>query len=396
MDKYFICLANSYKRGGRCIAGIEILYNTPTDWSVIHNEVGAPIWIRPIAHTTYGEIPTITANKIPYYSIVKLTDVNPCPKELHTEDVFYSQIEVIGNIVPTTETLNQFVDNIHTTVFYNHGKAVAVGSNIPDAYSLMLIHPENISTYVDNSWEKPKTRMIITHHGITYDLPITDPLFLDAYRANPTIIQSEDNVYLTISLGLDYEGWHHKLIATVFYNLPDSVEKAAGTASTKINTITSVNTDNESNKVKKITTRIINAHIISSANGNIYYTCDLEDGEAFPTQKNANCFIKYLTGNLNCISFVVDQLNKANISILNGCKIVIEQRMISANEVFTSNTGEHIIKDFDWIATRILSIDVDSIADIIVQKDIENVMAKGSIINDIFIKFKTKLFGINK
>ena len=27
MDKYFICLANSYKRGGRCIAGVEVLVN---------------------------------------------------------------------------------------------------------------------------------------------------------------------------------------------------------------------------------------------------------------------------------------------------------------------------------------------------------------------------------
>ena len=24
MDTYFVCLANSYKRGGRCIAGVEI------------------------------------------------------------------------------------------------------------------------------------------------------------------------------------------------------------------------------------------------------------------------------------------------------------------------------------------------------------------------------------
>ena len=222
MDKYFICLANSYKRGGRCIAGIEILYNTPTDWSVIHNEVGAPIWIRPIGHTTYGEIPTITANKIPYYSIVKLTDVNPCPKELHTEDVFYSRIEVIGNIVPTTETLNQFVDKIHTTILFNQWKAVAVGANIPEAYSLMLIHPDNISTYVDDSWEKPKIRMKITHCGTTYDLPVTDPVFLDAYKANPCILQNNSNTYLTLSLGLDFEGWHHKLVASVFGNIPTS------------------------------------------------------------------------------------------------------------------------------------------------------------------------------
>ncbi|MBR3782954.1 MAG: hypothetical protein IKJ78_00610 [Bacteroidales bacterium] len=393
MDKYFICLANSYKRGGRCVAGIEISYNSPTNWSIIHNESGAPVWVRPIAPTTYGEIPNITANKIPYFSIVKLTNTVPCPNGIHTEDVNYSRIEVCGSVKPTSDLLDSVVDKTHTDIFYNHGKAIPSDSCFPEAYSLMLIRPENVNIHVDDTWEKPKTRMTITHHGITYDLPITDPIFLDAYRANPTIIQSEDKVYLTISLGLDYEGWHHKLIATVFYDLPDSIEEAASTAFTKINTI---NRDNESNKVKIITTRIINAHIISSTDGNIYYACNLESGEAFPIKKNVKGFIKHLTGNINCVAFVVDQLNKTNISILNGCKIVVEQRMISANEMFISNTGEQIIKDFDWIATKILSIDVDSIADIIVQKDIDNVKAKGGIINDIFVKFKMKLFGINK
>ena len=222
MDKYFICLANSYKRGGRCVAGIEILYNSPSDWTVIHNEDGTPRWIRPIAHTTYGEIPNHTAAKIQYFSIVKLSDITPCPKELHTEDVFYSRIEVCGQIEPTSEILNKFVDKIHTTVFYNHGKAVAVGTTIPDAYSLMIIHPESISTYVDNSWEKPKTRMKITHCGTTYDFPVTDPIFLDAYKANPGLLQNDDNVYLTLSLGLDFEGWHHKLVAAVFRNIPST------------------------------------------------------------------------------------------------------------------------------------------------------------------------------
>lgn len=233
MDKYFICLANSYKRGGRCIAGVEILFSSPNDWTVIHNENGTPHWVRPIAHTTYGEIPNITATKIQYFSIVKLTNVTTCPKELHTEDVFYSRIEVCGHIEPTTETLNKFVDNAHTTIFYNHGKAVAVGSNIPDAYSLMIIHPESIYTYVDNSWEKPKTRMKITHCGTTYDFPVTDPVFLDAYKANLGLLQNDSNVYLTLSLGLDFEGWHHKLVASVFNNIPKAQQSTTNASSNK-------------------------------------------------------------------------------------------------------------------------------------------------------------------
>lgn len=225
MDKYFICLANSYKRGGRCIAGIEILYNSPNNWSIIHREDGAPSWIRPIAHTTYGEIPNITASKINYFTIVKLSDVTPCPNEIHVEDVNYSRIEVCGQVRPSTDLLSSFVDNVHNTIFFNHGKAIPSDTTIPDAHSLMFIRPENTNTYTDNNWEKPKTRMKITHCGVTYDLPVTDPLFLDAYRANPNILQNAENIFLTLSLGLDYEGWRHKLVAAVFYNIPQTTTK---------------------------------------------------------------------------------------------------------------------------------------------------------------------------
>ena len=34
MDTHFICLANSYKRGGRCIAGVEIDIDANDCWSV--------------------------------------------------------------------------------------------------------------------------------------------------------------------------------------------------------------------------------------------------------------------------------------------------------------------------------------------------------------------------
>ena len=65
MDKYFICLANSYKRGGRCIAGVEISYNTLDEWSVVRNADGTPRWIRPTAaNTMFGEIPIVDAAKI--------------------------------------------------------------------------------------------------------------------------------------------------------------------------------------------------------------------------------------------------------------------------------------------------------------------------------------------
>lgn len=42
MDTYFICLANSYKRGGRCIAGVEIDIDSNNHWKVKRNADGSP------------------------------------------------------------------------------------------------------------------------------------------------------------------------------------------------------------------------------------------------------------------------------------------------------------------------------------------------------------------
>ena len=80
MDKIFICLANSFKYGGRCIAGIEINVTADNHWQIIHNADGSPHWIRPIAKDTdYGEIPEGEAIYIKLLSVVKLTGVVACP-----------------------------------------------------------------------------------------------------------------------------------------------------------------------------------------------------------------------------------------------------------------------------------------------------------------------------
>ena len=93
MDTYFICLANSYKRGGRCIAGIEIDIDSNNHWFVVRNADGNHKWIRPISQTTeYGEIPEGEARFLSLLSVVRIIDVIPCPNMAHSEDVYYKQI----------------------------------------------------------------------------------------------------------------------------------------------------------------------------------------------------------------------------------------------------------------------------------------------------------------
>ena len=217
MDKYFICLANSYKRGGRCVAGVEIVFDANGKIRFVwHLDDDRPQWIRPIATTTYGEIPNYVAEDIKLLSIVKLYNVVPCPNKPHTENVYYSKLEQCKYDLSNADSLlNHLIDSTHQSIFRNRGRAVSAEMSTGIDYSLMLIHVENACAYIDENREKSKNRMSFTYYGADYDFPITDPIFLEEFKKAPELFAGIPDVYLTISLGLEFDGWHHKLVAGV-------------------------------------------------------------------------------------------------------------------------------------------------------------------------------------
>ena len=226
MDKYFICLANSYKRGGRCFAGVEIVFDANGGLRPVCDDNGRPRWIRPIATTTYGEIHNYVAEDIELLSIVKLYNVVPCPNKPHTENVYYSKLEQCKcDLSHDVSIINHLFDNTHQAIFHNRGRAVSAEMSVGIDYSLMLIHAENACAYIDENREKSKNRMSFTYYGADYDFPITDPIFLDEFKKEPEHYVNIPDVYLTLSLGLEFEGWHHKLVAGVIIPTTSSLKK---------------------------------------------------------------------------------------------------------------------------------------------------------------------------
>lgn len=216
MDKYFICLANSYKHGGRCVAGIEIAFDIKNKPIIVRHPDGRPCWIRPISNESDGSIPNEIARGIKLFSVVKLTDVVPCPHKAHVEDVKYSQMVCkYGYFTPNDDLMNLCLDKKHQNIFYFQGKAVSAQMVERLDYSLMFIHPENAQAYIDENKEKSKYRIKFNYYGSSYDFPITDPVFLEAFKAKPECSLELKNVYLTLSLGLEFEGFHYKLVAAV-------------------------------------------------------------------------------------------------------------------------------------------------------------------------------------
>jgi len=59
------------------------------------------------------------------------------------------------------------------------------------------------------------TRVKFAYHGNRYDLPVTDPVFLKNYQANPEFVKGYTQMEMTLSLGVEYKGWYYKLIACI-------------------------------------------------------------------------------------------------------------------------------------------------------------------------------------
>ena len=216
MDAYFICLANSLKRGGRCIAGVEVTLDDERHWSVVRKRDGSPKWIRPIDKTTeFGEIMIGEAQTIPLLSVVRLTDVVPIPQQAHQEDVHYSMMSTIGRVSASASVLMQFVDDTHPVVFYGTDRAIDISTYASADHSLMFVHADTAEIASEIKEDKTRYRMLLGYNGVAYDLSVTDPDYIDALNSGRACAGIQSDVYVTLSLGLVYEERHHKLVAAV-------------------------------------------------------------------------------------------------------------------------------------------------------------------------------------
>jgi hypothetical protein len=211
MPTRIVCLANSFKEGGRCLAGIELdSQNNP----IIEN--GHPRWIRPICNTPHGEIPT---NLVSHLNILDIIEINVTGRpntDYQSENATFREnaIRVVGRFRP--DNLDQLCDN-RRLIFGNRGKAVTEESIQELSHSLMFITIDQFEvierTYEDNP--RPQVRLVFSYNGNQYDLPVTDPVFLHNYQANPDILEGVNHLYLSLSLAIVHNHWHSKLVAGI-------------------------------------------------------------------------------------------------------------------------------------------------------------------------------------
>ncbi len=228
MDKLILCLANSNKHGGRCIAGIEVELDGEK-LKIVKSSYDIPVWIRPVSHFSAGEVPMCDASRIGILSLVKVHNVSYAGSCSHSEDYYYESLEMIQTINPSDTFLKQYIDSYHSKIFGNRGKALIIDAFKEGDYSLMFIRTENSEIYLEPKYIKPRIKFY--HNENQYDFPITDPEYLNRLHYDTSLYKSYNVLYIVVSLAVEHEGWHSKLAATIISpatsNIKENIVKIA-------------------------------------------------------------------------------------------------------------------------------------------------------------------------
>lgn len=213
-----VCLAKSWKHGGRCVAGVQVEPTDENRYRVVRDGE-EPRWIRPVTHQEHGAVPESVVRNVCLLDIIELPDAEPCPSGYQSENVLYDHTappSVIRKLPKSGRILENFVTRRGGPLFGNQGKAVHQDRIRDLDYSLLLIQPSRISfADQESSSGKPQLRAHIIHETVEYDLPVTDPEFVEAFRKGG-VPGEPANTYITISLGLPFNEFHFKLVAGVF------------------------------------------------------------------------------------------------------------------------------------------------------------------------------------
>ena len=228
--KRILVLANSIKKGAHCVAGRELIGQ---DGDYVLGD-----WVRPISKHGQGELSgdEVTLN---CGREVKMLDFIEMPLNCHAGDScqpenWYikgprSWSDVSHRYAPykiewlEVNPRNLWLEPGNKTDRVSHARLCAS----PPHHSLYVVRPTEfrIRLFTDDRWDKKKQRAVFRYNGLTYNLPLTDPLVSGRYRwqippsgdrPKELRLPCGDDCLICVSLAGNFEDHHYKVVATVF------------------------------------------------------------------------------------------------------------------------------------------------------------------------------------
>lgn len=221
MLKRLICLANSRKRLGRCIAGRELL--SPD----VHGQ-----WIRPVSDRANREVSEYE-RQYPDGSDPSVLDVVDVPLIRHCPEKYQSENWLLDSRrywqkVGEFSWLNLGAMSDLRGPLWRNGSHTRHGNNDRvsetdakfEPNSLKLIHIDDallrvFAPHEDYGDPKRRVQARFEFDNTVYALRVTDPKIERSYLARANGCYGIGEAYLTLSLGEPFRGHCYKLVAAV-------------------------------------------------------------------------------------------------------------------------------------------------------------------------------------
>lgn len=220
MIKRMICLANSRKLNGRCIAGRELLEDEPGEW------------IRPVSSRQHEEVSEYE-RQYEDGSDPRVLDVIDVPLLQHAGHTYqrenwlldpeYYWVKVgrlfwqqLGPLVAPPRSL--WINGYSTYHGSNDKMPLEVAESLTS--SLQFIHVDGMDLQVFAPGEafgnrKRRVQAWFRYGGDDYAFWVTDPTYERRFLAQSDGTYHLGQSYLTVSLGEPYNGETFKLVATI-------------------------------------------------------------------------------------------------------------------------------------------------------------------------------------
>ncbi len=213
-----VCLANSRKISGRCIAGKIVRSNQ---------------WVRPVSSRDTEEISEYE-RRYENGQMPRLLDIIRIPVKEHRPKLFQTENYLIHDDY-YWEKIGRFDGSLHDLLDYPcdlWGTACSSYQGLNDRFSeqqcnnysesLYLIKPESLKIIVRTEGQefgnsRRKVRARFTYNHQSYLWPVTDPDVERQYLSgnNGEFILEATKHYLCVSVGLPYQGYCYKFVASI-------------------------------------------------------------------------------------------------------------------------------------------------------------------------------------
>ncbi|MDV3427079.1 MAG: hypothetical protein LIR50_07830 [Bacillota bacterium] len=227
LNKRIVCLANSRKESLRCVAGID---------------VDSGEWIRPVLKNGAGlSFDNITCNDGSMPKLLDVINIGLIDREedyLQPENYLIDRSfrwKKVGRL--NVNDLKKYISS-EKYIFYDECKRIQKDYKADRRYSLMLIKPDNVILNICRNDFRPNHPININagfvHRDINYKLRITDDKYekeivkvlegalskcgdnlSDNIQQEDLKIPVNSDIYFTLSLGMEFNGFNYKLVAGV-------------------------------------------------------------------------------------------------------------------------------------------------------------------------------------